>query len=49
MTVWMILTPGGALRERVEGTKAQAESWAKNHYIVYKIKKDTKTIILKRK
>ncbi len=45
--IWQILTPGYYLVARTEGTKKQAEKWAKDHFSVYKIEKDTEFKIKK--
>ena len=34
---YLILTPGGYLIGRFEGTKIQAEKWAGDHYLVFNI------------
>ncbi len=39
--VWQILTPSGYLIGRAQGTKKEAEAWAKAHYSAYRLKRDT--------
>jgi len=40
MKIWKILTPGGYLYARFQGSKRKANDWAKIHLSVFKIEED---------